>query len=500
MKLLIDTNIIIGLEDAGIVQKRFSDLIRGCQENHVEVFVHEASIEDINRDANLVRREATLSRIQKFVKLKGVATPSPDELASTYGPNKKPNDLVDAKLLHAVKSDVVDFLISEDSALHKRAKLAGIDTLVFTVAEALTWLHREYRDAEIVLPSVQPRQAYSLDPKDPIFGELKESYPPFDDWFKKVRKEHRDCWVVEDSGQIAGVIIRKDEKRAEAKTVNLGPKIMKICTFKVAEPFRGQRLGEQLLKQALWHVQVNNYDLVYLTVFADKQPALVRLLEDYGFVTTKFRNGEAVMEKVVGRGTVTLQIGETALSATRRTYPRFLDDDASVEKFVIPIHSAFHVKLFPEFQLQAEEPGKGTGKPGNTIEKVYLCRSPTRSLKAGDVLFFYITARGNGRGRQTIATVGVVKSVRYSGDLSQLKKWTAKRSVFSDAELDQMLNIGSGPLMVIDFLLIGHCEAAIPLPELRAAGVLNSAPQSLVKLSAERYAALKKMVKLGFEN
>src|SRR3954469_1163751 len=93
MKLLIDTNIVIGLEDAGIIQKRFSDLIRGCHENHVQVFVHEASIEDINRDTDLARRGATLSRIEKFLKLKAVATPSPDELASTYGPNKKVNDL-----------------------------------------------------------------------------------------------------------------------------------------------------------------------------------------------------------------------------------------------------------------------------------------------------------------------------------------------------------------------------------------------------------------------
>jgi ribosomal protein S18 acetylase RimI-like enzyme len=488
------------LEDAGIIQKRFSDLIRGCQENHVEVFVHEASVEDISRDTNLVRREATLSRIKKFVPLKGVATPSSDELTSTYGANKKPNDLVDAKLLHAVKSEVVDFLISEDGGLHKRAKLAGIDTLVFTVAEALAWLDREYKDAPVILPSVQSRQAYSLDPKDPIFGEIKKSYPPFDDWLRKVRKQHRDCWVVEGAGKIAGIIIRKDEEHVEAETVNLGPRIMKICTFKVAEPFRGHRLGEQLLKQALWYVQFNGYDLVYLTIFAEEQPVLVLLLEDYGFVATKTKaNGESVMEKVIGRGPVVRQARESALSATRRSYPRFVDD-ASVGKFVIPIHPPFHQKLFPEFQLLDESSGAGTGKPGNTIEKVYLCRSPTRSLNEGDVLFFYMTARGKGRGKQTITTAGVVKSVRYSGDLEQIKRWTAKRSVYSDAELASMSNARSDPLMIIDFLLIGHCDAAIPLAELVGTRVLNSWPQSLVHLPDQRYATLKKMFKLGFEN
>ena len=43
MKLLIDTNIIIGLEDAGEVKERFADLVPKCGEHDVVVFVHEMS-------------------------------------------------------------------------------------------------------------------------------------------------------------------------------------------------------------------------------------------------------------------------------------------------------------------------------------------------------------------------------------------------------------------------------------------------------------------------
>lgn len=500
MKLLIDTNIIIGLEDAGVIQQRFADLVRTCHEYHVQLFVHEASIEDVERDKDVKRRAATLSKIRKFLPLKKVAVPSDQELALIFGPNKKANDVVDAKLLHALRDEIVDLLVSEDAGLHKRAKKAGVDTQVLTVAEAQAWLDREYKDAEVFLPAVEATQVYSLKPTDPIFDELKDDYDGFDAWLAKARKQHRECWIVQKDGVLAAIIIRKDELQGEAGTLNPGPKIMKLCTFKVAESFRGKKLGEQLLKQALWHAQLNEYDLVYLTVFSAKQPALVRLIEDYGFIETKVTaTGEAFMEKVIGRGPVTLEASETPLEATSRSYPRFFDSPP-VNAFVVPIHPPFHLKLFPEFQGLSDQAENGFGKPGNSIEKVYLCRSPTRALQGGDLLFFYMTKGNAERGRQTITTVGVVKSVRYSGDINQVKKWTAKRSVYSDNELDAMIHAGGGPLLIIDFLLIGHCAAAIPLNELISSGILNSWPQSLVQISRERYLQLKQVFELGFEN
>jgi hypothetical protein len=66
IKLLIDTNIIIGLEDAGEVKASFADVVRKCGENGIRVFVHEASRKDVERDKDLARRKATLSKIGKF--------------------------------------------------------------------------------------------------------------------------------------------------------------------------------------------------------------------------------------------------------------------------------------------------------------------------------------------------------------------------------------------------------------------------------------------------
>lgn len=61
MKLLIDTNVIIGLEDAKEIQEHLAALHRKCGENNIAVFVHEASREDIQRDKDAARRTMTLS-------------------------------------------------------------------------------------------------------------------------------------------------------------------------------------------------------------------------------------------------------------------------------------------------------------------------------------------------------------------------------------------------------------------------------------------------------
>jgi GNAT superfamily N-acetyltransferase len=131
---------------------------------------------------------------------------------------------------------------------------------------------------------------------------MRVDYPGFDAWFEKCKRQHRDCWVLEIGKEIAGLVIRKDENHAEAGTSHLGPKILKICTFKVEDEFQGEKFGELLLKQVLWFAQRNNYDLAYVTAYP-KHAFLIDLLEYYGFrPTIKLPNGEAVFEKPIARG------------------------------------------------------------------------------------------------------------------------------------------------------------------------------------------------------
>src|ERR1700730_3733949 len=79
-KLLIDTNVVIGLEDAQPVKVPLGELVRLSNEHAVGLFVDGANYDDVARDKNSARRVVTLSKLAKFQKLRGV--PVPDEALS----------------------------------------------------------------------------------------------------------------------------------------------------------------------------------------------------------------------------------------------------------------------------------------------------------------------------------------------------------------------------------------------------------------------------------
>jgi hypothetical protein len=254
---------------------------------------------------------------------------------------------------------------------------------------------------QVNLPYIVERKAYEIDKAHSIFDSLRADYPGFDAWFDKCRRQHRECWVLELDGDIAGLIIRKNETHADGSTEGVGPKILKICTFKVRDEFLGEKYGELLLKQVLWFAQQNRYDLVYITVFP-KQAFLIDLLVDYGFKHTKtLPNGELMLEKIFVNGTLP-EVARDVLGFDREHYPRFFSGPC-VRKFCIPIRPDYHRRLFPEIAFGIELPlfpttrfgpmlAHGSARtPGNTIRKVYLCRAKITRLRPGDLLFFYMS-------------------------------------------------------------------------------------------------------------
>jgi ribosomal protein S18 acetylase RimI-like enzyme len=491
MKILIDTNVFIGLEDPGIVETKFADLTRIAATNDVDLFVHEASLEDVKRDLNTSRRESTESR---FVKFRSIKTPrrfDKAKLARRFGPIGKDNDLVDVLLLDALDRNAADLLVTEDKGIRRRARAAGLSDRVFTTLEAAAWLQNLFEAANVTLPAVQDVYAYEIDFSDSIFDELRSDYPGFNKWADKCRTEHRPCWIVYEGDQIAGVVIRKDETHAQAETVNLGEKILKLCTFKVAAASRGRKLGEQLLKQALWHCQLNNYDLVYVTAF-DKQESLIWLLEEFGFHQTRtLENGELVFEKPIKRGPLVIPEDTSALSVAREYYPRF-DDGTRVKKFAIPIKPTYHKILFPECWPNVDD--ESVERPGNTIHKVYLTHSRSTKMSEGSLIFFYLSKSGH-PASQSITSVGVISGVSRTSNLNELVRLTAKRSAYPENELRELVR--HGQIAIIDFLLIGHLEQPISLQTLETRKILNGPPQSVTSIG--NYRALKRLIDLGFE-
>jgi ribosomal protein S18 acetylase RimI-like enzyme len=509
-KVLIDTNVFIGLEDAGQIQPKFADLVRKCGEHGVKLFVHEDAKRDIERDRDLVRRKASLSRVRKFNLLSGIPKPNQYALQKQYGRIARSNDEVDVALLHAVNIGAIDFLVTQDQGIQARVKDSALSKQVLSVDDALVWLRQTFEPTQVRLPLVEECKAHEIDPSDEIFSSLRDGYPDFDRWWReKCVRQHRSCWIASIDGEVAGLVVRKDENQQQATVKTEGEKILKVCTFKVKPKFRGEKLGELLLKQALWFGQKNVYDLTYLTTFPD-QEVLIRVLEYFGFQhTLTLPNGEFVYEKPLSRERLTVSHAADLFTACRVNYPRFVARPPA-NVFCVPIQNEYHQKLFPELAIPsplplfADEPAfilptQGSRIPGNTIRKVYLCRAQTKSIKPGDCLLFYRSKSEGFMSSQAITSVAVAEGVTETTDHDELVRLTAKRSVFSEDELRAMTQDDPRPIKVIDFLLAGHIHPPIAIADLLQLGVLRAGPQSITRVPTDRFALLRDRIKLGFE-
>ncbi len=505
---LIDTNILIGLEDNHKVDAAYAQFNKLASAHKVNVFVHEAAKEDIGRDKDSIRRQISLSKIEKYRVLNRRRGLSIDELSSAYGLLKKPNDVVDATLLHALESGAADFLVTQDKGLHERAQSRSPDLgrRVLFVADATDLLIQTYEPKEVPIRHVAEVEAHEIDHKDRFFDSLRDGYPEFDDWWReKCVKLHRPCWVVYDDERLAGLIVRKDETATDTDAITPANKILKICTFKVSPEKRGVKLGELLLKQVLWFAQTNGYDLAYLTTYED-QVSLMDLLEFYGFQKSGMNaNGEFIYEREFSREAVKRQNGTTAFDLARRNFPKFLLDERT-RGFGIPIKEGYHDTLYPDlwrprqpdFFVGASR-AEAINRPGNTIRKVYLCRAQSRLGPSGSVLFFY---KGVSKEppSQAITTLGILEGVNLAKSTKDLMQMTGGRSVYSEEELQAWDATEKRPVKGINYLLVAYIDPPVQLAELQSMGIIGGHPQqSIYELSHDLLTTLLRRSNLAFD-
>ena len=123
MRILLDTNIIIPLEDSSqTLHESFGDFVRLANTHRHTLLVHPSSLDDINRDPDKKRRGISLSRFRKYVPLAPApAPPSSAELTSHDLTPSNDNDRVDNEILFSIYRDAANILISEDRRLHKKS-------------------------------------------------------------------------------------------------------------------------------------------------------------------------------------------------------------------------------------------------------------------------------------------------------------------------------------------------------------------------------------------
>lgn len=480
MDYLIDTNVLIPLEPSSFADVEpltgsIAQLVRMIPQTGNRVVVHPESLRELGNDLNAERRELRLVLAGKYpqVEIPPHVDSSLEQVPGLADPGS--HDSVDMQLLAALTADAAAFLITEDAALHRKASKVGARERVLTVVDALELLRTLYERIPPAPRAVETTTADEIDTSDPIFNGLRIRYLTFDAWWSKIAGQRRRVWFVpSEDGRYAALAVIKEEAQGQH---GLFGRVLKICTFKVSEHAAGGRYGELLLNTVFDYAEANHFSTLYVEV----DPCLgivIQFLEDFGFVasgaTTEI--GDIVMAKE-RRPPAGSQQGLDPFDF-HRLYGPPLVLTRGVAAWLVPIQPTFHRRLFPV--AEAQQPLVPVAEPhGNSIRKAYLCKASVRSLRSGDLLYFYKSQE------QTISVVGIVEDVAVLSQAEDIVRTAGKRTVYSESEIEDQA-IGGGDVLVIGFRLVRWTSDPVTFAELEGEGILSGPPQSIGGVRSEK--------------
>ncbi|KKN69752.1 hypothetical protein LCGC14_0437810 [marine sediment metagenome] len=494
MRILLDTNIIILRENNEVIQEDLQDLMKIIQKLDYKILLHPKSIGDIKRDKNDQRRNITLSKFNTYNTLKIAPDPKKDlNFLDIVGSPKNDNDVIDNFLLFAVFSNAVNFLITEDLGIHKKAKITNISERVLNVIEALDLLKKELPKDVHLPPALIKSNMANLNVNDSIFDSLREDYPDFKNWYVKKSQEGRECWAyIRNNGTIGALLIYKFEDEIIPSEPSLEKKSrIKIATMKVS--YVGHKIGELFLKLSFELAIKNNIQEIYMTHFTKENDFLVDLIEEYGFNKVSILkhnwsdNPEDVFLKKIMLVKKDIQ-NLTPIEISKKFYPN-LYDGIDVKKYIIPIQPSYFNRLYTDFPRRQTTIYEHAGKfiiEGNTIKKAYLSHSTSKQMKNGDILLFY-----RSEDDRSLLSIGVIEKIKYNmKDPTEILSIVGKRTVYSYAEIEE---ISKKSTTVILFNHHFYFKKPIKYKKLLNAQILRGPPQSITKIEHEDYQKIKKL-------
>jgi predicted nucleic acid-binding protein len=499
MKVLLDTNIVIHREASRILDKDIGILFRWLDKGRYEKCVHPVTIQEVEKNSNKETASTLGIKLESYKVLKTTTPLAPAVVEVSQKIDVNENDKNDTILLNEVFVERIDFLITEDKKIHKKAELLGIADRVFNIDSFLEKVVSENPDlVDYKVLSVTKKHFGEINLADSFFDSFREDYKGFDKWFLK--KSDETAYVTINKGNILSFLFLKveneDENYSDIMPVFTPKKRLKIGTFKVIS--NGVRLGERFMKIIFDNAIQYKVDEIYVTIFdkREEQKRLIGLLEDWGFINHGQKTTENGVELVYVRDfRPTFNKNNPKL-----TFP-YLSKSTNI--FMIPIYPEYHTDLMPDSILTTESPYDFVeNQPHrNAISKVYICRSIERNINKGDVIVFYRTAAGGRAAYYTsvITTIAIAegKIVGIKDENDFILK-CRKRSVFSDDELKKYWNFKpSFRPFIINFLYTHSFPTGkrINRQQLLDLGILTGAEneiRGLKRISKEQFELILK--------
>lgn len=248
---------------------------------------------------------------------------------------------------------------------------------------------------------------------DEIFNELKIDYPGdvhstgFVSWFsKKAAAGAKAITFVDEQGLGAFVCLKEEEEEISLRERILPlERRLKISTLKIANRFRGQRLGEGAIGLILWKWQDSKLPEVYVTVF-EKQTQLIQQLEKFGFyqIGTNL-SGECVFLKK-----------RSSIDYTNpfRSFP-FINPRFQKAGYLF-FEDEYHDNLFPYSELANTRQEQQGLHVTNGLSKIYIGSPWNVHYKIGEPVLVYRKYNGAGpkKYHSCVTSFGIVNDVFFA--------------------------------------------------------------------------------------
>ena len=486
MRILLDTNIIVHREASRVLNQDIGYLFNWFDKLHYEKCIHPVTIEEIQtyRDQQVV--DTMRIKLDNYNVLKTLANDSP-QIIEIRKTDRNTNDSNDTTILNELVNNRVDYIITEDKGIHRKAEILNISEKVYKIdsfIEKLVFENPALSDYKVL--SVKKEYFGNVNIRDTFFDSFKEDYQEFENWFNS--KSDKESYVCLIEGNVKAFLFLKIEDKDEIYndiTPSFEPKKrLKIGTFKVTST--GYKLGERFLKIIFDNALRNNVDEIYVTIFdkREEQKRLISLLEEWGFKhwgTKATKNG---VENVYVRN-----FSKNVLANPRECFP-YIDRNSRV--FLCPIWPNYHTELFPDSILNNESPEDYIeNEPHrNALKKIYISRSYFKNLVAGDIILFY---RTGGYHQGVISTIGVVENVIININSEEdFIRLCRKRSIFKDEELKEWWNYSKYTKpFIVNFLYID----SFPMPKVNLAKLIqmqiiastNDVPRGFVQIKNDKF-------------
>ena len=285
---------------------------------------------------------------------------------------------------------------------------------------------------------LQIKKFSEIDLYDSFFDSLRESYPEFNEWYKKKADSGATAYTYYINGHLKDFLYLKieDEEMKDVTPMLPKKKRLKVGTFKVENESRHTSRGERFMKKIMDMAIAENVDEIYVTIFPTKPlETLISMFRSFGFdhIADKKHN-ENTVEQVLVKDMRYLK------NDFRLDYP-FVKRGG--KKYVLSIMPEYHTKLFPDSILKTEIKYDiiQDVSETNSIYKIYICwMRDTKCLVPGDKLVIYRTTDNKGPAAYrsvctSVCTVCDIKVYDNFDSEDDFIKYTNKYSVFSESDV-----------------------------------------------------------------